>query len=146
MCGVSKHYFCSGHFRHYRFMLYVGSVLLELSWEIKVPPVLSLTTVAERRTLSRLLTILDNVHHPLHRTLNRQRSIFNGRLLSLSCSSDRLRKSFVTRAIQLHNATQKGRGRWSSLHESNSVCPPLLISLSIRLLAIHFTGYTLAQT
>src|SRR4029434_2142808 len=25
-----------------------------------------LTTVAERRTLSRLLTILDNVHHPLH--------------------------------------------------------------------------------
>src|SRR4029434_7980787 len=42
MCGVSKHYFCSGHFRQYRFMLYVGSVLLELSWEIKVPPVLSL--------------------------------------------------------------------------------------------------------
>src|SRR4029434_5053734 len=29
-------------------------------------------TVAERRTLSRLLTILDNVHHPLHSTLNRQ--------------------------------------------------------------------------
>ena len=34
-----------------------------------------LTTVAESRTLSRLLTILDNVHHPLHTTLNRQRSI-----------------------------------------------------------------------
>src|SRR4029434_4607956 len=67
-----------------------------------------LTTVAERRTLSRLLTILDNVHHS---TLNRQKSIFSGRLLSLSCSSDRLRKSFVPRAIQLHNATQKGRGR-----------------------------------
>ena len=71
-----------------------------------------LTTVAERRTLSRLLTILDNVHHPLHSTLNGQRSIFSGRLLSLSCSSDRLRKSFVPRAIQLYNtATQKGRGR-----------------------------------
>ena len=38
-------------------------------------------------------------------------SIFSGRLLSLSCSSDRLRKSFVPRAIQLSNATQKGRGR-----------------------------------
>ena len=69
-----------------------------------------LTTVAERRTLSRLLTLLDN-DHPLHRTLNRQRSTFSGRLLSLSCSSDRLRKSFVPRAIQLFNATQKGRGR-----------------------------------
>src|SRR4029434_9181888 len=33
----------------------------------------SLTTVADRRTLSSLLTILDNVHHPLHSTLNRQR-------------------------------------------------------------------------
>src|SRR4029434_7516356 len=70
-----------------------------------------LTTVAERRTLSRLLTILDNVHHPPHSTVNRQKSIFSGRLLSLSCSSDRLRKSFVPRAIQLFNATQKGRGR-----------------------------------
>ena len=70
-----------------------------------------LTTVAERKTLSRLLTILDNVHHPLHSTVNRQKSIFSGRLLSLSCSSDRLRKSFVPRAIQLYNATQKGRGR-----------------------------------
>ena len=70
-----------------------------------------LTSVAEKRTLSRLLTILDNDHHPLHSTLNGQRSIFSGRLLSLSCSSDRLRKSFVPRAIQLFNAVQKGRER-----------------------------------
>src|SRR4029434_9489475 len=70
-----------------------------------------LTSVAEKRTLSRLLTILNNDHHPLHSTLNRQRSTFSGRLLSLSCSSDRLRKSFVPRAIQLFNATQKGRVR-----------------------------------
>src|SRR4029434_1274692 len=68
-----------------------------------------LTTVAERRTLSRLLTILDNGHHPLHSTLNGQRSIFSGRLLSLSCSTDRLRKSFVPSAIQLYIATQRGR-------------------------------------
>ena len=64
-----------------------------------------LTTVAKRRTLSRLLTILDNDHHPLHSTLNGERSIFSGRLLSLSCSSDRLRKSFVPRAIQLFTFT-----------------------------------------
>ena len=82
-----------------------------------------LTTVAERRTLSRLLTILDNDHHPLHRTYNRQRSIFSCRLLSLSCSIDRLRRSFVPRANQLYNFIQKGRGRWTSLHESSSVCP-----------------------
>ena len=69
----------------------------------------SLITVAERRTLSRLLTILDNVHHPLHRTLDSQRSIFSDRLRSLACSSDRLRKSFVPRAIQLFNATHKER-------------------------------------
>ena len=25
--------------------------------------------------------------------------------------------------IQLYNSTQKGRGRWTSLHESTSVCP-----------------------
>ena len=69
-----------------------------------------LTTVAESRTLCRLRTILDNVHHPLHRTLIGQRSIFSGRLLSLSCASDRLRRSFVPRAIQLYNAWQKRRG------------------------------------
>ena len=100
-----------------------------------------LTSVAEKRTLSRLLTILDNDHHPLHSTLNGQRSIFSGRLLSLSCSSDRLRKSFVPRAIQLYNATQKGRGREMGLLCMSLPQSPLLISLysiplSIFLLAI----------
>ena len=92
-------------------------------------------------TLSRLLTILDNDYHPLHSTLNGQRSIFSGRLLSLSCSSDRLRKSFVPRAIQLYNATQKGRGREMGLLCMSLPQSPLLISLysiplSIFLLAI----------
>ena len=67
-----------------------------------------LITVAEGRTLSR--TILDNDHHPVHSSFNKQRSIFSCRLLSLSCSTDRLRRSFVPRAIQLYNSTQKGRG------------------------------------
>ncbi|KAI4903416.1 hypothetical protein NFI96_026293, partial [Prochilodus magdalenae] len=54
----------------------------------------SLTPLAERRALSKLLHIMDNVHHPLHSTIIRQRSSFSGRLLSQSCSTDRLRKSF----------------------------------------------------
>ena len=104
-----------------------------------------LTTVAERRTPSRLLTILDNVHHPLYSTVNRQKSIFSGRLLSLSCSSDRLRKSFVPRAIQLHNGTQKGEGEGDGL-----LCmslPQSALPFSSHLIIFHptvhpFTGYT----
>ncbi|KAI4898908.1 hypothetical protein NFI96_017256 [Prochilodus magdalenae] len=57
----------------------------------------SLTPLAERRALSKLLHkllhIMDNVHHPLHSTIIRQRSSFSGRLLSQSCSTDRLRNS-----------------------------------------------------
>ncbi|KAI3361742.1 hypothetical protein L3Q82_001955 [Scortum barcoo] len=61
----------------------------------------SLTSVAERRTLNRLLSIIDNPSHPLHSAISRQRSSFSDRLLSLSCSTDRLRlrsssKSFDT--------------------------------------------------
>ena len=42
----------------------------------------SLVTVAERRTLNKLQSILDNTHHPLHNTYTRRRSVFSGRLLS----------------------------------------------------------------
>ncbi|KAI4880858.1 hypothetical protein NFI96_024792 [Prochilodus magdalenae] len=66
----------------------------------------SLTPLAERRALSKLLHIMDNVHHPLHSTIIRQRSSFSGRLLSQSCSTDRLRKSFVPQAIRLFNSSQ----------------------------------------
>ncbi|KAI4880985.1 hypothetical protein NFI96_013666 [Prochilodus magdalenae] len=66
----------------------------------------SLTPLAERRALSKLLHIMDNVHHPLHSTIIRQRSSFSGRLLSQSCSTDRLRKSFVPQAIKLFNSSQ----------------------------------------
>src|SRR4029434_8540624 len=87
-----------------------------------------LTTVSERRTLGRLLTILDNDHHPLHSTLNRQRSTFSGRLLSLSCSSDRQSPLSPGPFSFLTPRRRGGGGRWTSLHESTSVCPPLLIS------------------
>lgn len=51
----------------------------------------SLVTVAERRTLDKLLSILDNTHHPLHDTFTRQRSVFTVRLLSQSSSTNRLK-------------------------------------------------------
>ena len=66
----------------------------------------SLVTVAERRTLDKLLSILDNTHHPLHDTFTRQRSVFSGRLLSQSSSTNRLKNSFVPLAIRLYNSSQ----------------------------------------
>lgn len=39
--------------------------------------------------------------HSLHSTISRQRSSFSDRLLSLSCSTNRLRKSFLPHIIQL---------------------------------------------
>ncbi|KAI3360241.1 hypothetical protein L3Q82_014556, partial [Scortum barcoo] len=39
----------------------------------------SLTSVAERRTLNRLLSIIDNPSHPLHSAISRQRSSFSDR-------------------------------------------------------------------
>lgn len=69
----------------------------------------SLTPLAERRALSKLLNIMDNVHHPLHNTITMQRSSFSGRLLSQSCSTDRFRKSFVPQAIRLFNSSQHSK-------------------------------------
>lgn len=65
----------------------------------------TLTSVAEKRFLRKILSILDNVHHPLHQTISRQRSSFRDRLLSLPCSIDRLRKLFVPQAIWLFNSS-----------------------------------------
>lgn len=60
---------------------------------------------AERRALSELLSIMDNGHHSLHSTISRQRSAFSGQLLSLYCSTDKLRKSFVPKARQLFSSS-----------------------------------------
>uniref|UniRef100_A0A8C4SCV5 TIR domain-containing protein n=1 Tax=Erpetoichthys calabaricus TaxID=27687 RepID=A0A8C4SCV5_ERPCA len=59
----------------------------------------SLTSVAERRALSRLLSIMENPLHPLNSIISRQKSSFSDRLLSLSCSTDRLRRSFLPQTI-----------------------------------------------
>ena len=73
----------------------------------------SLVTVAERRTLDKLLSILDNTHHPLHNTFTRQRSVFSGRLLSRSSSTNRptntLKNSFIPLAIRLSVKADNGQ-------------------------------------
>ncbi|KAI4875470.1 hypothetical protein NFI96_023752 [Prochilodus magdalenae] len=80
----------------------------------------SLTPLAERRALSKLLNIMDNVHHPLHNTIIRQRSSFSGRLLSQSCSTDRLRRSSVPQAIRLFSSSQHRKWKLWTLFPSDS--------------------------
>lgn len=66
----------------------------------------SLITVAERRVLSKLLSIMENPLHPLNSIILRQRSSFSDRLLLLPCSTDKLRRSFLPYAMQLFDSTQ----------------------------------------
>ena len=73
----------------------------------------TLTTVAERRMLSRLQSILDNVAHPLYDTLAQQRSTFSRRLLSPRCTTERHRKSFLPVVINLYNASLRVRHPFS---------------------------------
>ena len=66
-----------------------------------------ITSVANKRTLTKLLTIMDNESHPLHGTITQQRSLISGRLRSLPCRTDRLSRSFIPGAIQLYNLSIK---------------------------------------
>ena len=62
-------------------------------------------SVVERRTLNKLLSIMDNPDHPLHHTIDRQRSTFSRRLRQLRCLKERYRKSFLPQAISLYNSS-----------------------------------------
>ncbi|XP_051789625.1 uncharacterized protein LOC127529603 [Erpetoichthys calabaricus] len=66
----------------------------------------SLTSVAERQALSRLLSIMENPLHLLNSIISRQRSSFSDRLLSPSCSTDRLKRSFLHHTMRLFNSTR----------------------------------------
>ena len=68
----------------------------------------SMTSVAESRALSRLRSIMENHEHPLHSTIQGQRSSFSRRLLSLQCSTDRLNRSLIHNAIRLYNSNIRG--------------------------------------
>ena len=69
----------------------------------------SMTSMAERRALIRLLSIKNNPEHLLHSTIQGQRSSFSSRLVSLHCSSDRMRRSLLPNTMQLYNATTRGK-------------------------------------
>ncbi|KAI4903481.1 hypothetical protein NFI96_006181 [Prochilodus magdalenae] len=53
----------------------------------------SLMAVSERRTLSKLQTIMDNGSHPLYHTVMRHRSTFSARLIQPKCTTERHRSS-----------------------------------------------------
>ncbi|KAK0144738.1 putative RNA-directed DNA polymerase from transposon BS [Merluccius polli] len=55
----------------------------------------SLVSVAEERTLNKLLDIMDNVSHPLHTAITDQRSSFSDRLLLPRSNTNRLKNSFI---------------------------------------------------
>lgn len=63
------------------------------------------SVVSERRVLSKILFIFDNVSHPLNDTLVRYRSTFSDRLVLPGCSTKRHRTSFLPVAIKLLNAS-----------------------------------------
>jgi len=53
-----------------------------------------LVTVAETRTLNKLLDIMDNASHPLCTVISKQRRLFSERLPLLKCRTNRLKNSF----------------------------------------------------
>ncbi|XP_035812432.2 uncharacterized protein LOC118471519 [Amphiprion ocellaris] len=68
----------------------------------------SVEKVLEQRTLSKIRAILSNESHPLNSVFSHQRSTMSSRLLSLRCSTERLKNSFVPGAIRLYNAAISG--------------------------------------
>ncbi|KAI4901199.1 hypothetical protein NFI96_027028, partial [Prochilodus magdalenae] len=54
----------------------------------------TLEVVAEKRTLNKLLAVMDNASHPLHRAVEKQRSMFSGRIRQLLCAKERRVRSF----------------------------------------------------
>ena len=54
----------------------------------------SLLSMVERRTITKLLSITDIPHHPLHSTFTGQRNMSCGRFLSQSCSTDKIDEVF----------------------------------------------------
>ncbi|KAI4875848.1 hypothetical protein NFI96_026874 [Prochilodus magdalenae] len=61
----------------------------------------SLMAVSERRTLSKLQTIMDNGSHPLYHTVMSHRSTFSARLIQPKCTTERHRRSYVQESQDL---------------------------------------------
>ncbi|KAI4896520.1 hypothetical protein NFI96_029536, partial [Prochilodus magdalenae] len=69
----------------------------------------TLEVVAEKRTLNKLLAVMNNAFHPLHCAVEKQRSTFSGRLRQLRCAKERRVRSFLPTAIRLYNESPYSR-------------------------------------
>ena len=67
-----------------------------------------ITLTSDKRTLSKLLSILDNDFRPVHSTIIEQNSMISSRLCTMPCTTERVRKSFVPRATHRYNVLLKG--------------------------------------
>lgn len=79
-----------------------------------------LEVVVEKRTLRKLLTIMDNTLHPLYDLLIRQQSAFSSRLLQLCCNKNHYFRFFLFTAIKLYNDSM---GRERRQQNQNSMLP-----------------------
>ncbi|XP_060775538.1 MTRF1L release factor glutamine methyltransferase isoform X3 [Neoarius graeffei] len=69
----------------------------------------SLVTVAEERSMDKILNIMDDASHPLHTVINNKRSLFSDRMLLPKCRTNRFKNSFVHHAIRLYSSSLGGR-------------------------------------
>ncbi|TWW53314.1 putative RNA-directed DNA polymerase from transposon BS [Takifugu flavidus] len=76
-----------------------------------------LATVAERRTIDKLRSIMDNVRHPLHTVIHSQRSLISQRLRLPKFRTNRLGNSFIPRAIRLFSSSLGGRRATEGLEQ-----------------------------
>ena len=65
----------------------------------------SVEEVGQRRTLSKLSSIMKNQLHPLHMTVEELSSSFSGRLRHPQCRTERYRKSFIPTAVRTFNSS-----------------------------------------
>ena len=74
----------------------------------------NLEEVVEDRMLAKLLPIMDNPSHPLHKTLVKLKSSFSN--THSTCSSkERYRKSFLPTALRLYNSSTSVRATITEL-------------------------------
>ena len=90
-----------------------------------------------RRSLNKLLSIMDNPDHPLHNTVQGQRSSFSDRLIQFRCHKERFKKSFLPFSIKLFNDSPLSH-RWC---HHDIICF-LTCSYNIRTAQYHTRLYT----
>ncbi|TWW75426.1 hypothetical protein D4764_13G0000880 [Takifugu flavidus] len=107
-----------------------------------------LATVAERRTIDKLRSIMDNDRHPLHTVIHSQRSLISPRLRLPKFRTNRLGNSFIPRAIRLFNNSQGGgvpRGELEHFYNSTEALLMAAQEQALRTRAIEARVYHTRQ-